>query len=186
MVPRWVSFLFVMLVEYFSARRCAQIRFMKLQVDLLKKKIPGNRIILSPEDRAILLKAGAILEHDVHDVLGIVSVKTYKQWCRDQAEGKQAKKVGRRRLADSVREIIIRLAKENSGWGLRRIVGELKKLALKSSRSTVRRVLIEEKVLPDPNRLLPKGVITPWRTFVSAHVNTMVACDFFTKSVLTP
>jgi putative transposase len=186
MIPRWISFLFIMLSEHFSARRCAKIKFLKLQLELLKKKLPGNRVILSPDDRVLLLKAGEEIEHDVHDVLGIVSVKTYKQWKRDQAAGKEAKKVGRRKLSDTVRETIIRLAKENVGWGLRRIVGELKKLTIKSSRTTVRRVLIDEGVLPDPNRRAPKGAETPWRTFVALHVNTMVACDFFCKSVLTP
>ena len=75
MVPRWVSFLFLALAEHLSVRRNAQIQFLKLQVELLKKKLPGNRVILSPEDRKLLLKAGAEMEHDVHDVIGIVSVK---------------------------------------------------------------------------------------------------------------
>jgi len=186
MVPRWVSFLFVMLFEFFSTRRSGQIQFLKLQIKLLKKKLPGNRVILSPEDRALLMKAGADIEHDIHDVLGIVSVKTYKQWRRDEAAGKEAKRVGRQRIAESLRELIVYMAKENVGWGLRRIIGELKKLALRCSRTTARRVLIDEGILPDPSRHAPKGVVTPWRTFVAGHVNTMVACDFFVKNVLTP
>ena len=40
--------------------------------------------------------------------------------------------------------------------------------------------------LPDPGRHAPKGVVTPWRTFVAAHANTLVACDFFCKTVWTP
>jgi putative transposase len=52
----------------------------------------------------------------------------------------------------SVRDLIIRIAKENIGWGMRRIVGELKKLGLRPGRSTIRRLLIDEGVLPDPNR----------------------------------
>ena len=83
------------------------------------------------------------------------------------------------RLSADVRHLVLRLAKENVGWGLRRIFGELRKLALRPSRSSIRRVLVDEGVLPDPNRLAPKGVVTPWRTFVAGHVNTMVACDFF-------
>lgn len=186
MVARWVSLLFLMLLEQLSARRCAQIEFLRLQVELLKKKVGGNRVILSPEDRRLLMLAGAKFDHAVHDVLGIVSVKTYKQWRRDEAAGKKAGRVGRRRLAESVRAVIVRLAKENVGWGLRRIVGELRKLTLKPCRATVRRVLVEEGVLPDPNRHAAKGVVTPWRIFVAGHVNTMVACDFFCKKIWTP
>ncbi len=91
-----------------------------------------------------MLRAGAELEHEVQDVLGIVSVKTYRQWLREAKAGRETGRVGHPKLAASVRKLIIRLAKENVGWGLRRIVGELKKLALKPGRSTVRRVLIDE------------------------------------------
>ena len=43
----------------------------------------------------------------------------------------------------SLRALILRLAQENTGWGLRRIVGELQKLALTPSRSSVRRMLVD-------------------------------------------
>ena len=45
---------------------------------------------------------------------------------------------------------------------------------------------MNEGLLPDPNRHAPKGVVTPWRTFIAGHVNTMVAADFFAKTVWTP
>lgn len=187
MLPHWVMMMFMLLQERWAARRSAQIRFLKLQLELLKQKLPGNRVILSPADRKRLLRAGAAMNHDVHDVMGIVSVKTYKHWLREEVAGRTAGQVGRpRRLTASLRALILRLARENTGWGVRRILGELKKLALRPGRSTVRRVLVQEGVLPDPARHAPKGAVTPWRTFVAAHVNTMVACDFFCKSVLTP
>jgi putative transposase len=50
----------------------------------------------------------------------------------------------------------------------------------------VRRVLVDEKILPDPDRHAPKGVQTPWRKFIAIHMNVMVACDFFCKTVWTP
>ncbi len=95
-------------------------------------------------------------------------------------------KAARPRLTKSLRVLILRLARENTGWGVRRIVGELRKLALIPSRSSVRRVLVDEKILPDPHRHAPKGVQTPWRKFIAMHMNVMVACDFFCKTVWTP
>ncbi len=149
--------------------------------------MPGNRVILSPEERQRLLRLGKRLEHRVDDLIGIVSVKTYKRWLREQKEDRAPGRVGRpRKITASVRALIIRMARENTGWGVRRIVGELKKLTLRPSRSSVRRVLVDEGVLPDPDRRAPKGVMTPWRTFVDMHMNTMVACDFFCKNVWTP
>jgi len=186
MLPKWLTALLVLLHEAWSARRDAHIRFLKLQVEMLKERLPGNRVILDPVERRRLMKIGAEVDHDVEDTLGIVSIKTYRRWQREERAGRQPGKVGRPRLTRSLRELIIRLAKENAGWGVRRIVGELKKLALKAGRSTVRRVLVDEKIMPDPDRRAPAGVQTPWRKFIAIHMNVMVACDFFCKTVWTP
>ena len=50
-------------------------------------------------------------------------------------------------MTKSLRELIVRLAKDNLGWGARRILGGLKKLAVRTSRSSVRRVLVDEDIL---------------------------------------
>jgi len=186
MLPKWLMALLVLLQEAWSARRDAHIRFLKLQVEMLQSRLPGNRVILDPVERQRLMKIGAEVQHKVEDTLEIVSVKTYRRWHREEAGGLEPGKVGRPRLTKSVRDLILRLARENIGWGVRRIVGELKKLALRPSRSSVRRLLVDEKILPDPERHAPKGVQTPWRKFIAVHMNVMVACDFFCKTVWTP
>jgi hypothetical protein len=43
-------------------------------------------------------------------------------------------------LIEEIRELIIQMAKD-TGWGYRKIPGELKKLRIKVSRSTVARIL---------------------------------------------
>ena len=130
-LPRWLMAVLMMLAETWSARRDARLRFLKLQVELLRAKLPGDRVILAPEDRARLLRLGSAMDHQVHDVMGIVSVKTYKRWLREQASGRKPGRVGRpRKMTASLRALILRLARENVGWGVRRIVGELRKLAL--------------------------------------------------------
>ena len=48
----------------------------------------------------------------------------------------------------------------------------------------VRRVLVDEKILPDPGRHAPRGIQTPWRKFIAMHMNVMVACDFFCKTAI--
>jgi putative transposase len=186
MLPKWLMALLVLLQEAWSTRRGAHIRFLKLQVEMLQLRLPGNRVILDPVERRRLMKIGAELQHKVEDTLEIVSVETYRRWQREERGGREPGKVGRPRLTKSVRDLILRLARENIGWGVRRIVGELKKLALRPSRSSVRRLLVDEKILPDPERHAPKGVQTPWRKFIAVHMNVMVACDFFCKTVWTP
>ncbi|MFA6132858.1 MAG: integrase core domain-containing protein [Phycisphaerae bacterium] len=186
MLPKWLIALLVLLQEAWSTRRDTHIRFLKLQVEMLQARLPGNRIILDPVERRRLMKMGVEVQHKVEDTLEIVSIKTYRRWQREESGGREPRKVGRPRLTKSVRELILRLARENIGWGVRRIVGELKKLALRPSRSSVRRVLVDEKILPDPDRHAPKGVQTPWRKFIAVHMNVMVACDFFCKTVWTP
>lgn len=186
MKQTWLLALLVMLKEAWSARRDAHIRFLKLQVEMLQSRLPGNRVILDPVERRRLMKVGAEIDHAVQDTLAIVSFKTYRRWLREEQAGREPGKVGRPPLTKSLRELIVRLAKENVGWGVRRIVGELKKLALKASRSSVRRVLVDEKILPDPDRHASKGVQTPWRKFIAVHMNVMVACDFFCKTIWTP
>jgi putative transposase len=185
-LPRWFTALLVLLQEAWSTRRDAHIRFLKLQVEMLHARLPGNRVIVSPAERLRLMKIGAEIDHKVEDTLHLVSIKTYRRWQREQRGGREPRKVGWPRLTKSLRELILRLARENAGWGTRRILGELRKLALRPSRSSVRRVLAEENILPDPDRHAPKGVQTPWRNFIAIHMNVMVACDFFCKTVWTP
>ncbi len=141
MLPRWLSSMLLLFREAWSARRDAHIRFLKLQVEILQSRLPGNRVIPDPLERRRLLKIGAEMGHAVEHTLDIIHIKTYRRWLREEQGGRQARKVGRRRLTKSLRELILRFARDNLGWGARRIVGELKKLALRASRSSVRRVL---------------------------------------------
>jgi putative transposase len=69
-----------------------------------------------------------------------------------------------------VRELVLRLAAENSTWGHRRIQGELAGLGYRVAASTVWKILHNAGVDPAP----------AWRQFLTAQAHTILACDFFT------
>ncbi len=52
-------------------------------------------------------------------------------------------RVGRSPIASEIRELVLRLARENPRWGYQRIAGELRGLAVAVSATTVRKLLRE-------------------------------------------
>jgi putative transposase len=84
-------------------------------------------------------------------------------------------KPGRPSIDAEKRELVLRLAHENPRWGYQRISGELSKLGLSVSPSTVRRLLARAGLGSAPRRSGPS-----WREFLRAQAASIVACDFFT------
>lgn len=148
---------------------------------MLRKRIPKSRIFLDNDERERLLKLGGAIGRGVLELITIVSPRTYQRWQSRVTSGeKPTKKMGRKGTPESIREIVVRLAKE-TGWGYGRIVGELKKLQIQCvGRTTVRTILKEEGIHPGPQR----GPGT-WHEFVTTHAETLWQVDFFSKPVVT-
>jgi putative transposase len=79
-----------------------------------------------------------------------------------------------------VRELVLRFARENPGWGYPRIAGELLKLDLRVSPSTIRRILLANRLGPAPRLSGPS-----WREFLRQQAASMPACDFFTVETIS-
>jgi putative transposase len=82
-------------------------------------------------------------------------------------------KPGRPATAEAVKELVLRLARENPRWGCRRIQGELARLGHRIGASTVWKILTAAGVDPAPRRGGPT-----WREFLTSQAEAIIACDF--------
>ncbi len=179
--------LLYLFMEWFSDRRDAQLRFLREENRILRSRLSQERLILSPEERSRLLAIGIELKHQVKGLISVVQFRTYQRWVKEEREGRQVGRVGRpRTISKQARQVIVRMAKENPGWGYLRIVGELIKLRCKVGKTSVRRILQEEGLYPKRPDRSGRPDYQPWDTFIKLHMNTLVACDFFCKNVWRP
>ena len=74
--------------------------------------------------------------------------------------------------------MVLRLARENPGWGYRRIHGELAGLGVRVSASTVWEILNKAGIDPAPRRTGPT-----WSLFLRSQAGAILACDFFTADL---
>jgi putative transposase len=174
-----------MIIQYFAPRHNAQVRFLKAQIEILRRRVPGGHIVPRPEEKAELLRIGAEFGQQVAPVLQIVKPETYRRWVNDARGGKQPKRSGRPRLGQELRDLVVRMGRENVLWGYRRIVGEMKKLGYAVGHASVRRILVEEGIHPTPEKKQHRQPPMPWNQFIASHMDSLVACDFFTKTVYT-
>ena len=76
--------------------------------------------------------------------------------------------------------VVLRLARENPRWGYLRIVGELRKLGVVVSATSVRNVLRRHRLKPAPRRSGPT-----WTEFLRSQAAGTLACDFFHVDTIT-
>jgi putative transposase len=136
-----------------------------------------RRPSLRPADRALLAALARLLPpRQRHGLL--VRPQTLLRWHRELVRRKWTqpqRPVGRPSVNRRVRDLVLRFARENPRWGYPRIAGELLKLGLRVSPSTVRRILLTNQLGPAPRRSGPS-----WRQFLRRQAATALACDFFT------
>src|SRR5712691_12676335 len=137
---------------------------------------------LGPADRALLAALARLLPPRRRHGL-VVTPQTLLRWHRELVRRKWAqprRSPGRPPVNNRVQELVLRLARENQRWGYQRIAGELLKLGLRVSPSTVRRLLLGAGLQPAPRRAGPS-----WQEFLRQQAASTLACDFFTVETIS-
>jgi transposase InsO family protein len=156
-----------------------EILVLRHQIAVLQRQLGPTRVRFEPEDRALL---AALLTSLPRGVLGrlrlLVRPDTVLKWHRELIKRRHAvrskrKGPGRPRTVASVRRLVLRLAGENSGWGYRRIHGELAMLGVKVAASTVWEILKDAGIEPSPAR-----ACSTWAAFLRTQAEAILACDF--------
>jgi putative transposase len=157
-----------------------ELLVLRHELDVLRGEVARPKFRAA--DRALLAAAACHLPRPLRGAR-LVTPRTLLRWHRAFVRRKWRQPPGRRgrpRMPADVRAVVLRLARENPRWGHRRISGELARLGVRVSPSTIRRVLACAGLDPAP-RSSGQG----WREFLRAQAASIVACDFFTvESVL--
>ena len=134
------------------------------QLAVLRRTV--KRPPLRRRDRLLLAAAGGLLPRDRWSVF-LVSPQTLLRWHRELVRQKWSYRrrwPGRPPLDSALRELVVRLWRENPSWGCVRIQGELRKLGIRVGATTIRSILRGSGFGPAPRRGGPS-----WGEFLRAQ-----------------
>jgi hypothetical protein len=152
-----------------GGERELEIVVLRHQLAILRRG--GKRPQYTTVDQALLAAVSRLLPPERWSCFA-VSPQTLRRWHRALLEGgrrRRHRRPGRPPLAAETRGLIKRLARENPRWGYVRIQGELLKLGISVSATTIATVLRSSGLGPAPRRIGPS-----WSQFLRSQAHSMV------------
>jgi putative transposase len=169
-----------------AALRLRSREFKELEIVVLRHGLAVlrrqvSRPRLDESDRVFLAAASRLLSRASWQSF-FVQPDTLLGWHRQLVRRRwmyAGRRPGRPTVSAEIRDLVPRLARENPRLGYQRIVGELAGLGTQVSATTVAKLLRQAGVSPAGARAQ-----LGWRSFLRAHADSIIACDFFTVETL--
>ena len=174
---KWLVILLHSLLSIFRTRRNLAFENLLLRQQLAILKEQGVRPQLSQTDRSFWVLVSRLWPRWRH-ALHIVKPETVIRWHREGFRRhwiRKCRRKGRPGLDPKIKALIKMMSQANPLWGAPRIHGELLKLGIDVSQTTVAKYLIRERKPPSQT----------WRTFLENHAKDIIATDFFTVPTAT-
>jgi putative transposase len=153
-----------------------EIVVLRHQLAVLKRQ--AGRPRLRRRDRLYMAALSRVLPRPRWSSF-VVRPQTLLRWHRELVRRKwtyhRNAGAGRPALTDDLRELILRMGRENPRWGCVRIRGELAKLGIRVSAAAIRTLLRRSGLGPAPRRSGPT-----WGEFLRSQAGGILATDFFT------
>lgn len=159
-----------------SAAKDVEILVLRHQLAVLQRSSP--KPAFTRGDRAVLAALLRLLSKRRRSSLKLlVTPRTVLRWHARLIVKKWTyphRGPGRPAKPGALRALVLRLARENDGWGYRRIHGELLNLGWKVAASTVWEILKQAGIDPAPHR-----ACRSWSRFLKAQAAGTLAVDVF-------
>jgi len=190
MLPATFQFLIAMVAYAINERMARKLDYVQEEVRVLREALVNatgkKRIAFTVEQRQRLaIKGKALTPDERRGYCQLVRPATILKWFRELAakpyDGSKQRTPGRPRKPNELRQLVLRLANENIGWGYTKIRDALRGMKIEIGRTTIAAILADAGLEPAPERTRKRT----WKPFLKSHWETLYACDFFSVETLS-
>jgi hypothetical protein len=167
------------LLSLFQSRSRLQVEILVLrqQLIVLRRTAP-KRVRLRALDRLLFVLLYRLWP-GVLDSIAVIQPDTIVRWHRRGFRAlwrwKSRRRLGRPGIAKDVRDLICEISRANPLWGAPRVHGELLKLGIDVSQSTVAKYMARTRRPPSQS----------WQTFLFNHAEAIASIDLFVVPTIT-